>query len=135
MKQEVTLLLVTVAALKSASALKLKVFLWEESNNIYYVKYSSHIEFLFRICSKHRKEILAIPYLETVGPCTPSSNFTSRSEFTINDSRQSMNRILAEANLSPIRSQATKQIESYPESSLRRMKSKLNNAIQVIKSM
>jgi hypothetical protein len=44
----------------------------------------------------------------------------------IQDNREAMNRILAEANVSPIRSQARKTLERQSKSGLRRLLSKFN---------
>lgn len=53
-----------------------------------------------------------------------ASHPTDGSEFTVDNSRQTMNRILTDVNLSPIRSQTTKSIQSQSKSSLRRLVSK-----------
>ena len=53
-----------------------------------------------------------------------TSQHTYESEFVINDQGERMNRILAEFNLSPIRSQVTTLIKSQSKSALRRLVSK-----------
>ena len=50
-----------------------------------------------------------------------TSQHTDESEFVVNDQRERMNRILAEFNLSPIRSQVTTSIKSQSKSALRRL--------------
>lgn len=78
--------------------------------------------------------MLEIRELEAVAPISPVSNFTGASRLTMNYPRRSMNRILAEASLSPIRSQTRKRLDSYSKSGLSRIKSKLTNAMKAIES-
>ena len=78
--------------------------------------------------------MLEIQELESVTPTSPISNFTGASGLTMNDSRRSMNWILAEASLSPIRSQTRKRLDSYSKSGLRRIKSKLAKTVKTIES-
>lgn len=52
------------------------------------------------------------------------SQYTAGSEFIIIDSREKMNRILEEVNLSPVRSQSTKMLKEQSKSGLRRLVSK-----------
>lgn len=66
---------------------------------------------------------------------TVVSNYTDVSQFEVDDSRQSVNRILAEANLSPIRSQARSALELHSHSGLRRITSKFSNAMRVLQSI
>ncbi|CAF3865475.1 unnamed protein product [Rotaria magnacalcarata] len=87
-----------------------------------------------RICSKHRKQILEIRELESVGPISPISNFTGASTLTIDNSLRSMNRILDQVNLSPIRSQTKKRLGSYSKGGIRRIKWKLATTMKVIGS-
>ena len=53
-----------------------------------------------------------------------ASQHTAGCEFVIDNRRETMNRILAEVNLSPIRSQTTKSIKNQSKSGLRRLVSK-----------
>ncbi|CAF1620938.1 unnamed protein product [Adineta ricciae] len=57
-------------------------------------------------------------------PVDIASQHTGGSEFTIDNRRDTMNRILADVNLSPIRSQTTKPIKDHSKSGLRRLISK-----------
>ena len=63
------------------------------------------------------------------------SHWTSESEFMIEDRRDSMNRILAEASISPIRSQTRSTLQHQSKSSLRRLLSKLNRGTDSLRSM
>lgn len=63
------------------------------------------------------------------------SDYTDASLFEIDDSRESMNRILAEVSLSPIRSQTRKTLESNSHSGLRRITSKFSSTMRVLQSM
>lgn len=90
---------------------------------------------MFRLCSRHRKSVSMIPEEASVGPITTYSNFTDGPEFVCHNSRDSMNRILAQANLSPIRSQTRKRLDLHSDSGLRRIASKLTGTIRVIQSM
>lgn len=90
---------------------------------------------MFRLCSKHRKDVLTIPDDVSIVPDTLYSHNTCTSEFVIDDSRELMNHILAEVNLSPIRSQTRKKLSKYSDSGLRRIAAKLNASVQVIQSM
>lgn len=76
-----------------------------------------------------------IPDNLSVGPNTFYSNITTGSEFIIDDSRASMNRVLAQVNISPIRSQTRKRLDQHSDSGLRRITSKLNSTMIVIQSM
>lgn len=76
-----------------------------------------------------------IPEEASVSPITTYSNFTDGSEFMSHNSRDSMNRILAQANLSPIRSQTRKRLDRHSDSGLRRIASKLTGTIRVIQRM
>jgi hypothetical protein len=71
----------------------------------------------------------------SVGQITTYSDMTDGSRFTIDDARGSMNRILAQASLSPIRSQVRKRLDLHSESGLRRLASKLTGTVRVIQSM
>ena len=53
-----------------------------------------------------------------------ASQHTTGFEFVIDNPRETMNRILAEVNLSPIRSQTIKSVKNQSESGLRRLVSK-----------
>jgi hypothetical protein len=63
---------------------------------------------------------------------TNYSNITPRSEFIIDDSRESMNRILAQMNLSPIKSQTRKKLNKCSDSKLRYITSKIASTVRVI---
>ena len=80
------------------------------------------------------KEILMISDDLSVGPITTFSNATMTSEFIIDGSRESMNRILSQVNLSPIRSRTRKRLDKHSDSSRRRITSKLIHAMRVIQS-
>ena len=54
-----------------------------------------------------------------------SSHHTTESSFTIDSQRDAMNRILAEAKLTPVRSQTTIALTKQSISGLRRLVSKL----------
>lgn len=60
------------------------------------------------------------------------SQCSSGTQFAIEDTRDTMNRILAEANISPIRSQARTTLQHQSKSSLRRLLSKLNRGTTVL---
>ena len=60
------------------------------------------------------------------------SHWTSGSE---EDTRDSMNSILAEANVSPIRSQTRSTLQHQSKSSLRRLLYKLNRGTDSLRSM
>ena len=76
-----------------------------------------------------------IPEEASISPVTTYSNFTDRSEFMSHNSRDSMNRILAQANLSPTRSQTRKRLDLHSNIGLRRIASTLTGTIRVIQSM
>ncbi|CAF2080774.1 unnamed protein product [Rotaria magnacalcarata] len=54
------------------------------------------------------------------------SQYSSGTQFAIEDTRDTINRILPETNISPIRSQARATLQHQSKSSLRRLLSKLN---------
>ena len=60
-----------------------------------------------------------------------ASQHTAGSLFVIDDSRETMNRILTEVNLSPVRSQATKTLKEQSKGSLRRLVSKLTRGSRI----
>ena len=64
-----------------------------------------------------------------------TSQHTDESEFVVNDQRERMNRILAEFNLSPIRSQVTTSIKSQSKSALRRLVSKFTRGSKVLQGL
>jgi hypothetical protein len=76
-----------------------------------------------------------IPENASLGQITTYSDMTDGSRFTIDGSRDSMNRILAQASLSLIRSQTRKRLDQHSDSGLRRLTSKLTNAVRIIQSM
>lgn len=61
-----------------------------------------------------------------------ASQHTAGSAFVIDDPRETMNRILAEVNLSPIRSQTTKSITNQSKSGLRRLVSKFTRGSKAL---
>ena len=63
------------------------------------------------------------------------SHWTSGSEFMIEDTRDSMNRILAEASISPIRSSTRSTLQHQSKSSLHRLLSKFNRGTDSLRSM
>ncbi|CAF3250102.1 unnamed protein product [Rotaria sp. Silwood2] len=73
-----------------------------------------------------------IPDDALIGQITTYSNMTDESRFTIDDSRDSMNHILAQVSLSPIRSQTRKRLDQHSYSGLRRLTAKFISAVQVI---
>ena len=83
----------------------------------------------FRICSKHRKLITMIDNIESMindaASISASSHHTAESSFMINGQRETMNHILAESKLSPVRSQTTTALKRRSISGLRRLVSKL----------
>ena len=64
-----------------------------------------------------------------------TSQHTDESEFVVNDQRERMNRILAEFNLSPIRSQVTTSIKSQSKSALRRLVSKFTRRSKALQGL
>ena len=86
----------------------------------------------FRLCSKHRK---MMSITEDSHSTSMESHWASESEFMIEDTRDSMNRILAEASISPIRSQTRSTLQHQSKSSLRRLLSKLNRGTDSLRSM
>ena len=61
-----------------------------------------------------------------------ASQYTAGSEFVIDNRRETMNRILAEVNLSPIRSQTTKSIKNQSKSGLRHLVSKFTRGSRAL---
>lgn len=66
---------------------------------------------------------------------TMVSQWSNESQFMVDDSRDKMNKILAEANISPIRSQTKIKLQYQSESSLRRLLSKLNRCTASLRGM
>ena len=60
---------------------------------------------------------------------------TEESEFIIDDSHDSMNRILIQVSLSPIRSQTRERLDLHSDSGLRRFTAKITSTVRVIQSM
>ena len=83
----------------------------------------------FRICSKHRKLVTMIDNIESMindaSSISASSHYTAESSFMIDDQHETMNRVLAEAKLSPVRSQTTTALKKQSKSGLCRLVSKL----------
>ena len=63
------------------------------------------------------------------------SHWTSGSEFMIEDTRDPMNRILAEASISPIRSPTRSTLQHQSKSSLRRLLSKFYRGTDSLRSI
>ncbi|CAM4970256.1 unnamed protein product [Rotaria socialis] len=76
-----------------------------------------------RLCSKHRKLISVSPDSESI---TCQSQFTNSTPCFIEDTRDTMNRILAEANLSPIRSHTRMALQRQSKSGIHPLLSKLS---------
>lgn len=93
-----------------------------------------HIE-KYRLCTKHRKMASIIPEEASLGQFSNYTVATNDTEFIVDDSRESINRILSQVSMSPIRSQARKRLDQHSESGLRRLTSKLTKAVRVIQSM
>jgi hypothetical protein len=64
-----------------------------------------------------------------------ASRDTAESTFAIDHPRETVNRILAEVNLSPVRSQATKALKNQSKSGLRRLVSKFTRGTQAFQGM
>ena len=83
----------------------------------------------FRICSRHRKLITMIDNIESMingaASISASSHCTAESSFMIDGLRETMNRILAEAKLTPVRSQTTIALKKQSKSDLCQLVSKL----------
>ncbi|CAF4127972.1 unnamed protein product [Adineta steineri] len=89
-----------------------------------------------KVCSKHRKEKKMVLVEDMpASPMSTYSNVTNRSEFVIDNSRESVNQILTAMDLSPIRFQTKKKLEDYSDSTRRRMTSKLTGAVKKFEGM
>ena len=64
-----------------------------------------------------------------------TSRHTDESEFVANDQRERMDRILAEFNLSPIRSQVTTSIKSQSKSAFHRLVSKFTRESKALQGL
>ena len=64
-----------------------------------------------------------------------ASQHTAGSEFVIDNRRETMNRILAEVNLNPIRAQTTKSIKNQSKSGLRRLVSKFTRGSRALQGI
>lgn len=64
-----------------------------------------------------------------------TSRYTAGSEFVVNDQRERINRILAEVNLSPIRSQVTTSIKNQSKSAVRRLLSKFTRGSKALQGL
>ena len=89
----------------------------------------------FRLCSKQRKAVSMISDGVSLGGITTYKETTEGSEFIVDDSRDSMNRILTQVNLSPIQSRTRKRLDLHSDSGLRRLTSKLTSTVRVIQSI
>ena len=86
----------------------------------------------FRLCSKHRKTVSATEDSHsTVMEC----HWTNESHFVIENARDTMKRIFAEASISPIRSQTRTKLQHQSKGSLRRLLSKLNRGTANLRGM
>ena len=90
---------------------------------------------MFRLYSKHRKVVSIISAGVSLAGITTYTKITEGTEFIVDDSRDSMRRILTQANLSPIRSQTRRRLNLHSESSLHRLTSKLTSTVRIIQSM
>ena len=89
-----------------------------------------HLE--FRLYSKHRK---MMSITEDCHSTSMKSHWTSGSEFMIEDTWDLMNRILAKASISSIRSQTRSTLQHQSKISLRRLLSKLNRGRDSLRSI
>jgi hypothetical protein len=64
-----------------------------------------------------------------------ASRDTAQSTFLIDNPRETINRILAEVNLSPVRSQATKALKNQSKSGLRRLVSEFTRGSQAFQGI
>ena len=64
-----------------------------------------------------------------------NSHYAAASSYIIHDQRETMNRILLEANLSPIRSQTRRPLRKQSKSGLRRLVSKLTRATNAFRGI
>ncbi|CAF4181776.1 unnamed protein product [Rotaria magnacalcarata] len=85
-----------------------------------------------RLCSKHRKFMSISRDTQDLISIGDPSVATGVSTFEIVDTREAMNRISSEANISSIRSQTRMALGSQSKSSLRRLVSKLNRGSQIL---
>ena len=85
----------------------------------------------FRLCSKHRKLISEIFDVDTYSEVSYGTHATP---FEVDNTLDGMNRILIEADISPIKSQTTKALKQQSKSSIRRLVSKLQRGVQVLQS-
>ena len=85
----------------------------------------------FRLCSKHRKSIASTVEVDTY---SHPSNTALDPSYEIDDNRDSVNRILLEVGLSPIKSQTGKALKQQSKSGVRRILSKFQRGIQVFQS-
>jgi hypothetical protein len=63
------------------------------------------------------------------------SQYTNTTPYVVEDTRETMNRILAAANSSPVRSQARTTLQNQSKSSLRRLLSKLTRGARTLQGM
>ena len=63
------------------------------------------------------------------------SHYTNATPYMVEDNRATMNRILVEASLSPIRSQARTKLQNQSKSSVRRLLSKLTRGARTLQGM
>jgi membrane carboxypeptidase/penicillin-binding protein len=63
------------------------------------------------------------------------SQYTNTTPYVVEDTRETMNRILAEASLSPVRSQVRTTLQNQSKSSLRRLLSKLTRGARTLQGM
>ena len=93
-----------------------------------------------RLCSKHRKSLSKIPnnafMINDTESVSANSQYTTGADsYTMDDQRDTMNRILAEVYLSPVRSQTTIPLKRQSKSGLRCLLSKLTRGTHVLQSI
>ena len=93
-----------------------------------------------RLCSKHRKSLSIIPdssyMINDAESVSANSQYTTGAHsYTMRDQRDTVNRILAEVHLSPIKSQTTISLKRQSKSGLRRLVSKLTQGTRVLQSI
>jgi len=64
-----------------------------------------------------------------------TSQYTNESMFEIDNTRETMNRVLAEIKISPIRSQTTTSLQHQSDSGVRRLVSKLRRSVQTFQGI
>ena len=88
---------------------------------------------MFRLCSKHRKSVLSM--LDIKNYSHLSYNTTLDPSYEIDDSRDSVNRILCEVRISPVKSRTSKALKEQSKSGVRHLLSKLQRSIQLFQGI